>query len=148
MSHIYRFRSQWRLDAPPTAVYAALRDVAEYPRWWPQVRSARQLDDQSGEISCRSFLPYTLRFVATRDVEDPVALRLRARLRGDLNGFSEWIVESRSRVATTATFVEEVTLGSPTLRRVSAVTRPVMVANHSAMMRAGERGLRALLLPA
>ncbi|SDJ29984.1 Polyketide cyclase / dehydrase and lipid transport [Frankineae bacterium MT45] len=145
MTHVYRFRSQWRLDASAPEVYEALRDVAAYPRWWRQVRSAEQLDDESGEISCRSFLPYTLRFVATRDIEDPIGLRLRAHLKGDLNGFSEWNVAAQDPAGTTATFVEEVTLGNPMLRRISAVTRPVMVANHSAMMRSGERGLQALL---
>jgi len=38
-------------------------DVASYPIWWPQVPSARQLDDTSGELRCRSMLPYDLVFV-------------------------------------------------------------------------------------
>src|SRR5689334_12212806 len=88
--HRYVFRSAWRLDAHPDEVYATLADVETYPTWWPQVRGGRRLDDASGEIVCRSLLPYDLTFTAHRVIEDPVARVLRATLSGDLNGTSEW----------------------------------------------------------
>ncbi len=63
MPHRYVFRSEWRIGAAPDEVYSALADVAAYPSWWQQIRSARWIDDRSGELVCRSLLPYDLRFV-------------------------------------------------------------------------------------
>ena len=135
------FRSTWRLDAPADAVYAALADVERYPTWWAQVRGGRRLDDTSGEIVCRSLLPYDLTFVATRIVEDPVARVLRAALHGDLNGTSEWTITDVGG-RTTAVFDEEVDVGSGLLRAAGFAARPALKFNHDLMMRSGERGLR------
>src|SRR5581483_12472872 len=62
MSGRFVFRSEWRLPAPPDQVYAVLADVAAYPAWWPQIRGARRFDATSGELTCRSLLPYDLVF--------------------------------------------------------------------------------------
>ena len=137
----YVFQSIWRLDVAPDEVYQALADVETYPTWWPQVRGGRRLDDGSGEIVCRSLLPYDLTFVAHRLVEDPVRRILRARLDGDLNGTSEWTVTAAGS-GTTATFDEDVTVGSGMIRAAGIAARPVLRFNHDLMMRAGERGLR------
>jgi hypothetical protein len=140
MGH-YVFRSVWRLDAPAGLVYAALADVEQYPAWWPQVRGGRRIDDESGEITCRSLLPYDLTFVARREIEDPAGGRLRATLSGDLNGTSEWTI-SFAGTRTTATFDEDVTVGSGLLRAAGFAARPALRFNHDLMMRSGERGLR------
>jgi hypothetical protein len=140
----YVFRSTWQLNAGPDAVYAALADVEGYPSWWPQVRGGRRLDDGSGEIVCRSLLPYDLTFIAHRLVEDPVQRVLRAKLVGDLNGTSEWTVRP-SGGGTTAVFDEDVTVGSGLIRAAGIAARPVLRFNHDLMMRAGERGLKAHL---
>ena len=137
----YVFRSVWRLEAPAGLVYAALADVEQYPTWWPQVRGGRRIDEVSGEIVCRSLLPYDLTFVARREIEDPVAGRLRANLTGDLNGTSQWTIASTGG-ATTATFDEDVTVGSGLLRAAGFAVRPALRFNHDLMMRSGERGLR------
>jgi len=140
----YVFRSEWRLAAPPAAVYDVLADVESYPEWWPQVRRARRLDDVSGELTCRSLLPYDLVFVMHRELEDPAGRVLRARLSGDLNGASQWTV-TPDGAGSRAVFDEEVTVGSGTLRTAGRVLRPVLRFNHDLMMRAGERGLRHYL---
>jgi Polyketide cyclase / dehydrase and lipid transport len=137
----YHFTSTWRLPAEPDAVYAALADVARYPLWWPQVRSARQLDEQSGELRCRSLLPYDLVFRARQMIADPVARVLRARLDGDLCGQSEWRVTADGTGAT-AVFIEDVDVAKPVLRRIGPLARPLLRANHDAMMRNGAVGLR------
>jgi len=137
----YVFRSEWRIRASADAVYAVLVDVETYPSWWRQVRSARWIDDGSGEITCRSLLPYDLTFVVARDLEDPVERVLRGTLTGDLNGTSQWTVTADGDGAL-AVFDEDVTVGRGLLRAAGVVARPALTFNHGLMMRAGEAGLR------
>jgi uncharacterized protein YndB with AHSA1/START domain len=140
----YAFRSQWWLPAPPRRVYDVLADVEGYPQWWSQVRRARRVDATSGELTCRSLLPYDVVFVMHREVEDPDALVLRARMTGDLSGTSQWTVSANGS-GSHAVFDEEVRVGSGMLRAAGRFVRPVLKYNHDLMMRAGERGLRAHL---
>lgn len=137
----YVFRSQWRFAASPDRVYGILADVESYPSWWPQVRAARRIDDASGELTCRSLLPYDLTFVMHRDAEDPDQRVLRARMTGDLNGTSQWTVAAADD-GTLAVFDEDVTVGSGLLRAAGGLFRPALRANHDHMMRSGEKGLR------
>jgi hypothetical protein len=139
--HRYVFRSEWHIRAGADAVYAALDDVATYPLWWRQVRSARWIDDRSGEITCRSLLPYDLTFVVARELEDPVDRVLRGTLTGDLNGTSQWTITANGDGAV-AVFDENVTVGRGMLRAVGLVARPALTFNHGLMMRSGEAGLR------
>lgn len=140
----YVFRSEWRVPAPPARVYAVLADVEGYPAWWPQVRGARRLDDTSGELTCRSLLPYDLVFVIRREFEDPAAGILRARLDGDLCGTSQWRITADG-AGSLAVFDEDVTVGSGLLRAAGRIVRPALRFNHDLMMRAGERGLQESL---
>ena len=140
----YVFRSEWRLAAAPERVYELLADVETYPQWWPQVRRARRIDDASGELTCRSLLPYDVTFVMHRVVEDPAGRVLRAELAGDLNGTSQWTIEADG-AETVAVFDEDVAVGSGTLRAASRFLRPALRFNHDLMMRSGERGLREFL---
>ena len=140
----YVFRSEWRLAAPPERVYELLADVETYPRWWPQVRRARRIDDGAGELTCRSLLPYDVTFLMRRVIEDPAALVLRAELSGDLNGTSQWTIRADGADCL-AVFDEDVAMGSGTLRAASRFMRPALRFNHDLMMRSGERGLREFL---
>jgi uncharacterized protein YndB with AHSA1/START domain len=144
VSSSYVFRSQWRLPAPPEQVYAVLADVEAYPRWWPEVRRARRLDERSGELTCRSLLPYDVVFVMHREIEDPVRLLLRARMDGDLRGTSQWTVSPADH-GSVAIFDEDVTVGNGMLHAAGRLVRPALRLNHDLMMRTGERGLRAHL---
>lgn len=144
MSQRYVFRSEWRLRAEPEQVYAALADVENYPSWWHQVRRARWLDDRSGELTCRSLLPYDLTFVIERDLEDPGRRILRGRLTGDLAGVSQWTINAADG-GSVAVFDEDVTVGRGMLRVAGRVARPALKFNHGLMMRSGEAGLRRLL---
>jgi len=138
------FRSQWRLPATPRRVYGVLADVETYPAWWPQVRHARRLDDGSGELTCRSLLPYDVVFVMHRELEDSERFVLRARMEGDLNGTSQWTVTPDGD-STVAVFDEDVSVGNGLLRAASRALRPALRFNHDLMMRSGERGLRQYL---
>jgi hypothetical protein len=138
----YLFRSQWRLPAAPDDVYGVLANVETYPDWWPQVRRTRRLDDASGEVVCRSLLPYDVTFVMHRELEDPVARVLRARLDGDLAGTSQWTITAAG-AGSVAVFDEDVTVGSSLLRAAGRLLRPALRFNHDLMMRGGEKGLQA-----
>jgi uncharacterized protein YndB with AHSA1/START domain len=138
------FRSTWALPAPPDEVYAVLAAVEDYPQWWPQVRRARRLDETSGELTCRSLLPYDLVFVMHQELEDPDGLVLRARMTGDLNGTSQWTITADGD-GSRAVFDEDVSVGSGLLRAAGRLFRPALKFNHDLMMRAGEKGLRAHL---
>jgi hypothetical protein len=144
MTHRYVFHSEWQLPAAPDEVYAALRDVASYPQWWPQVRSVRQLDETRGELRCRSLLPYDLVFEIDREVEDPGARVLAARQTGDLEGTSRWTIAAAAD-GTVAAFDEDVVVRKALVRRAGLIARPVLRFNHDLMMRDGERGLRRFL---
>jgi len=137
----YVFRSEWRLPAPPTRVYEVLADVEAYPGWWPQVRRARRIDDLSGELTCRSLLPYDVVFVLHRERQDADAHVLRARMDGDLCGTSQWTVTAAGD-GSVAVFDESVEAGRGMLRAAGRLVRPALRFNHDLMMRAGERGLR------
>jgi hypothetical protein len=142
--HRYRFRSTWHIDAEPDRVYAALVAVESYPTWWPQVRKVRQLDESSGELTCRSLLPYDLTFVVHREIEDSAGRILRATMTGDLAGTSQWTVQPDG-TGTAAIFDEDVFVRRAMIRTAGRVARPALTFNHGLMMRSGEKGLRSHL---
>jgi hypothetical protein len=137
----YVFRSEWRLPAVPERVYGVLADVETYPGWWPQVRQARRIDKVSGELTCRSLLPYDVVFRMHRELEDPEKFVLRARIEGDLSGTSQWTVRPEAS-GSLAVFDEDVAVGNGMLRTAGRLFRPALRLNHDLMMRSGERGLR------
>jgi polyketide cyclase/dehydrase/lipid transport protein len=138
VSHRYVFHTEWLLARAPDEIYVALRDVARYPRWWPQVRGVRRLSETSGELRCRSLLPYELVFVISREIEDPHARVLSARQTGDLDGTSRWTVRDDG----IAVFDEDVVVRKPLVRVARRLARAALRFNHDLMMRDGERGLR------
>ena len=140
----YRFRSVWHADATPGEAYRALRELDDYPAWWPEVRRADRVDDSTYDMVVRSLLPYDLAFRSTRSRDDPAARVLEAQMTGDLEGFSRWTVTPGLREVMLV-FEEEVVACKPLLRRLGLVGRPAFVANHRLMMRHGQRGLRAYL---
>ena len=99
----------------------------------------------SGELTCRSLLPYDLTFVMHRELEDPG----RARAAGPHGRRPDRHAASgRSRAdgaAASPIFDEDVEVGSGLLRAAGRLLRPALRFHHDHMMRAGEKGLRAYL---
>jgi hypothetical protein len=143
-SNFYVFRSEWAISAPIDDVYVALADLGDYPSWWPEVRTVRQVSDEGFELVCRSLLPYDLVFSSRQTRRDPDARVLEAALHGDLDGFSRWTISATSD-GCLAVFDEEVTAQKALLRRLGRVARPAFEANHTLMMRHGRRGLRTFV---
>ena len=142
----YHFVSTWTVPAPPGTVYRALRDVAGYERWWPQIRASDRVDPTSVRVRCRSFLPINLDFVVTESVVDPDHGFLEGTLHGHLDGWSRWEIGGSGR-DTTVRFEERVVTTRLVMNLLTPVARLLFRLNHERMMRDGERGLRTHVAP-
>lgn len=136
----YVFASEWTVAAGAQRVYDVLEDVASYPQWWPQVRAVARLSEDRALVACRSVLPYTLHVELVADVRDRAAGVLRGTLDGDLVGHSAWRLTATGE-GTRLRYEQEVHTPSAALRAAGRVARPLLVANHAAMMRGALRGL-------
>ena len=125
-------------------MYAALAEVEDYPRWWPQIREIHRIDADSGRVRIRSLLPFTLDLVLARALEDRAGGILRVDITGDLQGWCAWQLNAIGSV-TRAQFSQEVHVLVPMLQRVPFAVRPLLRGNHAHMMRSGERGLSRYL---
>jgi hypothetical protein len=142
--HDYRFRDLWQLAAPAEQVYGAVVDLEEYPRWWRDVRTVWQVDEDTAELVCRAMLPYQLVIRMRRVEEDPVGGRVRVDLSGDLEGSLAGVVRSHEG-GTQLEITQQVVARKRLLRSLAPLARPAFRLNHAAMMWRGERGLRAHL---
>ncbi|MFI0896442.1 SRPBCC family protein [Streptomyces sp. NPDC020983] len=140
----YRFRSLWRLAAGPEAVYRVLERPDAYPEWWPQVREVRPTGETTGVLVFRSLLPYDLVVTARATRQDPRRRVLEAALEGDLEGWVRWTAGPAGH-GTRLVFEQEVVVRKPLMRRLAVPGRPLFLANHTLMMYAGLRGMRARL---
>lgn len=143
-ANTYHFGTEWRLPAGCEQTYAALADLGRYPQWWPQVRRVERVDEDRALVEVRSFLPYTLSVRVHRVRADPQAGVLEVALGGDMSGWSRWMLRPTDG-GCAAGYEQHVVVHKPLLRRLGPGLRPVFRRNHEAMMRAGERGLRAAL---
>lgn len=144
MPTAYRFDNLWNLHAPREQVFAALADVEDYGRWWPQIREVHRIDADSGQVRIRSLLPYALDLVLARSIQDETDGILRVDIAGDLQGWCAWELTPEG-VGTRAQFTQEVQVTVPMLQRAPFAIRPLLRGNHAHMMRSGERGLRKYL---
>ncbi|MEU6659392.1 SRPBCC family protein [Streptomyces sp. NPDC046821] len=140
----YRFRSVWDLPARPADVYAALARGEDYLEWWPQVREVQLREDGGGTARFRSLLPYDLVVTAVERRHEPADGILEIALSGDLEGWARWTVRAHAG-GTRAFYEQEVEVTKPLMRKLAVVGRPLFRVNHALMMRAGRRGLAALL---
>ena len=140
----YRFVSVWDVSAPPVVVYGILECAEEYPLWWPQIREVATVDDATGTMRIRSFLPYDLVMTVRESRRDPAAGVLEVTLGGDLDGWARWTVTAHG-TGTRATYEQEVEVRRTLMRLLALPGRAVFRANHALMMRAGRRGRVARL---
>ncbi|WP_197321486.1 SRPBCC family protein [Saccharomonospora sp. NB11] len=136
----YRFRTRWWLRADAPTVFAVLADLADYPRWWRDVRSVRQCDADTAELRARAVLPFTLALVLRRTEQDSRTGRLAVAIDGDLSGSLRAEV-GPDGLGTRVEIVQEVEVRRRLLRVLSPWLRPVLRFNHAAMMRRGRQGL-------
>ena len=141
----YRFRDIWSIEVAAARLFGALVDLANYPAWWPDIRSVHRVDDDTAEFACRAVLPYALTFRLHRAELDQRAGRLRVDMTGDLEGYVQGIVAAPEPRRAELEISQQVVVNKRLLRRLAPIARPLFRANHAAMMRRGHRGLRAYL---
>lgn len=140
-SKVFRFSSWHLMPGDPDAVYEELHDIEAWPSWWRQVRSVEPIDDRSGYVAIRSFLPITLRLRLVALVDDPVSRTLRASLDGDLTGWSQFVVQPAGE-GSLLRYDQQARVTKPgATSRFAGAARPVLIANHRSMMRTGLRAL-------
>src|SRR6185369_11171461 len=92
----YALVTEWQLAAPIDAIWCALYDVDQWPRWWPYVRRVVEVSPggADGVGAVRRFtwgsrLPYQLSFhMRTTVVRKPYLLQAEAE--GELSGLGRW----------------------------------------------------------
>lgn len=141
----YRFRDVWAIEVAAARLFDVVVDLASYPRWWPDIRSVRRVDDDTAEFTCRALLPYALVFRLHRAEQDERAGRLRVDMTGDLEGYVQGIVAAHEPAVARLEISQEVTVNKKLLRGLAPIARPLFRANHAAMMWRGHRGLRSYL---
>lgn len=141
----YTFRDLWSVRAAAARVFDALVDLANYPAWWPDIRSVTRVDDDTAEVRCRAVLPYALTFRLHRAVEDPDAGHMRVDMTGDLEGYVQGVVAEHRTAGALLAISQRVVVNKPLLRAFAPVARPLFRANHAMMMRRGQRGFRQYL---
>jgi len=140
----YSFASVWHVDAPRAAAFDVLADLETYSAWWPEIKEVERVTDYEVRVRARSVLPYDLRFTLRRVREDADLGVLEADMQGDLEGFSRFTLNPEGS-GTHILFEEQVHTRKALLDRLALVARPAFKANHTLMMRNGERGLRTYL---
>ncbi|MGH3762426.1 SRPBCC family protein [Actinophytocola sp.] len=142
----YWFRDVWSVSATAARVFDALVDLANWPRWWPDVRSVHKIDDGTAELTCRALLPYALTFRVHRAEQDHTAGLLRVVMTGDLEGSCTGVVGAH-HTGSRLDIDQRVVVNKRLLRTFAPIARPLFRANHAAMMWRGQRGLRGYLAP-
>ena len=143
--HEYRFDNVWSVETAAARLFGALVDLASWPAWWPDVRVVDRVDDDTAELTCRSTLPFALVFQVHRAEQDEQAGRLRVELTGDLEGYCVGVVAPERPRRTRLLISQQVVVNKGLVRLLAPVARPLFRANHAAMMRRGQRGLRRYL---
>ncbi|MFO0964887.1 MAG: hypothetical protein U0793_04760 [Gemmataceae bacterium] len=145
----YRFITTWRLAHPIDRVYAALRAMDVYPRWWPSFREAKRLNPEVRDVGehwefvVKGKLPYRLRYqIKMTAVEAPRLLAYDAL--GDLEGGGRTeLKEEAGRVVVTTHW--NVQTHGFWLNLLAPLLRWLFAWNHNSVMRRGEKGLTAWL---
>lgn len=145
MAH-YSFVTTWRLRSPIEAVWDAIVNSGDWPRWWPNVRSARRLKegDADGvgtvdELVFKGRLPYTLRFTMTTTLaQRPTDLEGEAR--GELEGRGRCRLYGEDGETVVSYHWDVRTTGRP-FNLLAPLARPIFAWNHDRVMEAGQRGL-------
>lgn len=139
---------RWTLPAGQPAVWAALADVDRYRSWWPWLVAFQADALEEGAVwRCRISppTPYVLRFALTLVRVVPLAT-VEATVAGDIVGTATLELSAGEPGTTELRLVSDLAPGSPVLRAVSVVARPLARFGHDWVLDTGVRqfGERAL----
>lgn len=142
--HQYHFTSTWTIPSAPLDVYRALEALSDYPSWWPQFRSVGKINDGQYRMTVRSFLPYNIDYVLSREIADQGTGLLQGWATGDIVGRIRWEIRGGA-AGTIVSFDEDVVTALPLLNLLAPIARPAFELNHRLMMHDGRVGLTAYL---
>lgn len=146
----HQLQSHWHVDAPIEAVWEALYNAEDWPKWWPSVIAVRTLapGDAQGVGAVRLFtwgsaFPYQLSFQKrTTRVHRPYLLE--GVVEGDLSGTGRWSL-SPSGASTAVSYDWEVSTTRTWMNVMAPFLGPMFRWNHGKVMAAGAQGLNAWL---
>jgi hypothetical protein len=138
----FEFFDEWRLAAEPGAVWPVIRDVEDWPDWWPSVRTVTPVAGDTGstyQFRFRTRLPYDMAFAAEL-VSDDTLQTAEARVTGRVDG-SGLCTATAIDGGTLVRFDWSVRPQLIWMRVVAPVARPVFRWNHRSLMAEGARAL-------
>jgi uncharacterized protein YndB with AHSA1/START domain len=146
----YAFVTEWRVAAPPEAVFDVIYRPLEWPRWWKGVEDVRELEAGNGlgvgalhRYTWKSALPYRLEFdMRVSAVERPA--RLEGVASGELEGTGAWTFTPEGG-GTFVRYAWDIETTPPWMNRLAFALRPAFAWNHDYVMRSGAKGLARLL---
>ncbi len=144
---VYRFDSGWDLPGDPEAVWDAVLRATDWPRWWPAVAAATELDpggpDGVGkEMRFLVRAPLGYRLAVRTRVEEAVRPRLLvARVVGQLQGTGRWEITARPGGGVHLHQLWEVGTRRRWMRVLTPVARPAFRWSHDRAARRGGEGL-------
>ena len=148
MAQAFELVTDWRLDAPPEEVWAALRAVEAWPQWWPSVLRVEVLaaGDADGigavhRLLWQTALPYRLTITSAVAAIEP-GRRIEVRVSGHVVGTGTWTLGAGAGGGTAVGYLWRVDVGRPWMRWLLPALRPVFAWNHGKVMARGGDGLR------
>ncbi len=138
--------SHWHIAAPADQVWSALTSPADWPRWWPQIRSSHSLRpgglDGLGAVN-RIEWSTDLHLPLRIDVEVIETLRferLRGRTLGHPRAESIWLLRTEGGI-TNITHVWRLEFTNTWTRWLAPIFAPALRWSHNRVMRSGASGL-------
>lgn len=135
----YHFITTWKLNAPLEKVWYEIRDAHNWPEWWKGVKKAKEVQQNIGEFTFRSVLPYSLSFrskvVAIEDMK-----RIEGIAYGELDGTGIWHFSTDGNY-TIVRYYWTVRTTKWWMNLLSPIARPAFEWNHNIIMKWGGEGL-------
>lgn len=145
----YHFVTEWRLKAPASRVWEALKDVETMFLWWLGVKKA-QIRGNDKTLKVGTILDFTVKGLLgdlkfTLEVAEIEAYKkLLFKSDGDLKGFGLWTIEAQNGESRTI-FLWEVTTTGWLMNLAGVLFKPLLKRNHARVMAAGYRVLKSRL---
>lgn len=146
----YIFRTVWQVEAPLPEVWKAVLESLEWPGWWENVRSVREVrpGDEKGIGSIRTYIfrtpaGYPLHFHMSLQQREEYRL-LYATVSGGLEGTGAWHFSEKQGIST-AICIWEVEPAIPWMKFWRPFLAPFFRYNHQRVMQRGLKSLKKLL---
>jgi hypothetical protein len=137
----FRYRREWRIPLGVDALWAALEDTSQYPRWWPWMHDAVLPPLSTGAIAMFSVappLPYHLD-IRLELCEVVAGRRIETEVAGDLVGRASLDLCPLGPADSSVRLQWELELAPRSLRALSLFARPLLEWGHEMVVRSAVR---------